>query len=131
MRFRLWTLSMLLLAVPVAAGQDGRALDSSEATAFMGTWVLSMTNPQGAHETVRIWDKNGVVAASLQTEMFPPQDATGIFKNGERLIVTATRFENGRPIWAVIVLTLEGETMTMAQMLEFSQTIKRGTGKRR
>ena len=31
--------------------------------------------------------------------------------------------ENGAPIWAVISLTLEGDTMTTAQMLERSQTI--------
>ena len=36
--------------------------------------------------------------------------------------------ENGAPIWAVISLTLDGGTMRMAQMLERSQTIKRGTG---
>ena len=31
---------------------------------------------------------------------------------------------------AVIALTVDGNTMSMAQMLEFSQTIKRGAGKR-
>jgi len=38
--------------------------------------------------------------------------------------------ENGAPIWAVISLTRDGDTMLMAQMLERSQTIKRGTGKK-
>jgi hypothetical protein len=38
--------------------------------------------------------------------------------------------ENGVPIWAVISLTLDGDTMEIAQMLERSQTIKRGTGKK-
>ena len=44
------------------------------------------------------------------------------------LVLTATRFENGKPVWAVISLTRDGQMMKMAQMLEFSVTIKRGTG---
>ena len=43
--------------------------------------------------------------------------------------MTTTLRENGAPIWAVIALTLAGQTMDMAQMLQFSQTIKRGSGK--
>jgi hypothetical protein len=46
------------------------------------------------------------------------------------LVLTLTRFENGKPIRAVISLTLNGDTMKMAQMLEFSETIKRGSGKK-
>ena len=39
-------LSVLLLTGPAAAGQASM-LDSSEATAFMGTWVIAMENPRG------------------------------------------------------------------------------------
>ena len=38
--------------------------------------------------------------------------------------------ENGVPLLAVILLTLDGDEMSMAQMLERSQTIKRGTGRK-
>jgi len=38
--------------------------------------------------------------------------------------------ENGVPLLVVILLTLDGDTMSMAQMLEHSETIKRGTGKK-
>jgi hypothetical protein len=34
--------------------------------------------------------------------------------------------ENGMPIWAVVSTVVDGETMKVAQMLERSQTIKRG-----
>ena len=34
--------------------------------------ALAMTNPAGSQQTVRIWNKNGVVAASFQVEKFPP-----------------------------------------------------------
>ena len=37
--------------------------------------------------------------------------------------------KNGVPIWAVYVLTLDGDTMKVALTLEQSRTIKRGTGK--
>jgi hypothetical protein len=75
-------------------------------------------------------DKNGVVDASLQIGKFPPNDITGMVRDGDLLVLTTTLRENGAPIWAVIALKLEGETMSMAQMLQMSQTIKRGTGRR-
>ena len=46
------------------------------------------------------------------------------------VVLATTLRENGAPIWAVIALTLDGQTMNMAQMLERSQTIKRGAGHR-
>jgi hypothetical protein len=121
--------AMLCLAGSAAAWQAS-TLSSSQATAFMGTWVVAMTNPQGATETVRIWNQNGVVAASVQAGRFPPINATGVLKDGDMLVLTLTRFENGKPDRAVIALTLNGDTMNLAQMLEFSETIKRGTGKK-
>ena len=39
-------LSVLLLTGPAVAGQASM-LDASEATAFMGTWVIAMENPRG------------------------------------------------------------------------------------
>ena len=38
--------------------------------------------------------------------------------------------ENGMPIWAVVSAVVDGDTMKVAQMLERSQTIKRGAGNR-
>lgn len=52
-------------------------------------------------------------------------------KDGGVLVLTTTVRENGAPIWAVVALTLDGQTLNMAQMLEMSQTIKRGTGHKR
>ena len=59
-RQQLWTLatvlSVLLLAGPAAAGQASM-LDSSEATAFMGSWVITMETPRGTNEqnvTIRV-----------------------------------------------------------------------------
>jgi hypothetical protein len=95
-----------------------------------------MTNPAGSQQTVRIWNKDGVIGASVQVGISPPTDVTGVVKDGDMLVLTVSHearpqiLENGAPIWAVISLTLSGDTMSMAQMLERSQTIKRGTGKK-
>jgi hypothetical protein len=120
--------AVLLLVVGPVAGQTP-ALDASQAGAFMGTWTFAMTNPPDSQQTVKIWNKNGVVGASLQIGKFPPNEITGILKDGDVLVLTTAVRENGAPIWAVIALTLDGQTMNMAQMLQFSQTIKRGSAK--
>jgi hypothetical protein len=124
------TIAVVLLIAAAAGAQQGSAPRSSEISAFLGTWVFTMTNPQGAQETVKIWDKGGTAAATVQAGRFPPLHAAGILYDGDVLLLTLTRFENGKPIRAVISLTRDGETMRMAQMLEFSETIKRGTGKK-
>ncbi len=128
-RIRFVIVSGLCLAWP-AAGQSAPAVAPSQAAAFLGTWPLAMTNPAGSRETVRIWAENGVVKASVQAGRFPAIGVSGILEDAGMLVLSLTRFENGKPIRAVIALTVEGDSMSMAQMLEFSQTIKRGSGKR-
>jgi hypothetical protein len=129
-RGRQWCAAAVFLLVAAEATAQSVAPKSSALAPFVGTWVFTMSNPQGSEQTVRIVDKNGVVGASLQIGKFPPNDITGILKDGDVLVLTTTVRENGAPIWAVVALKLEGETMTMAQMLQMSQTIKRGTGRR-
>jgi len=126
----LGTVCVLAFGAP-ATGQHS-TIPSSQARAFMGTWTFAMTNPPMSEQTINIWDKDGVVGASLQVGKFPPpNDITGIFKDGDVLVLTTTLRENGAPIWAVIALTVDGDTMNMAQMLQHSQTIKRGTAQKR
>jgi hypothetical protein len=129
---------LLAFVAPTVSGQ-GSALTLAQAGAFMGTWVFTMTEPaalKGSEQTVRIWDKSGAVAASLQSGKFPVTNVTGILKDGDMLVLTISHdadrpvLENGAPIWMVISLTLDGDSMKTAQMWERSQTIKRGVGKR-
>lgn len=105
----------------------------------MGTWVIEMTEPAAfrSTHTVRVWEKDGAVAASLQSGKFPATEATGIHRDGYMLVLTISHdakpqpmMENGVPIWVVAALTLDGDSMKVALMLERSQTIKRGTGKK-
>ena len=87
--------------------------------------------------TVRVWEKDEAVAASLQVGKFPAIEATGIYRDGDMLVLTISHdakpqpmMENGVPIWVVVAPTLDGDSMKVAQMMEPSQTIKRGTGKK-
>jgi hypothetical protein len=127
-----------LLLVLVTAFASAQQKPSPQAdTTFIGTWAFTMTEPEafkGTQQTVRIWEKGGVTGASVQIGKFPAIEATGIFNDGDMLVLTvnhdAGMRENGAPIWAVISLTRDGDTLKTAQMLERSQTIKRGVGKR-
>jgi hypothetical protein len=130
--------ALLVLVASTASGQ-GSSLTPTQAAPFMGTWVFTMTEPEafkGSQQTIRVWDKNGVVAASVQIGKFPPTDVTGVLKDGDILVLTVSHeaqpglLENGAPIWAVISLVRDGDAIRTAQMLEKSQTIKRGTGKK-
>jgi hypothetical protein len=96
-----------------------------------------MTEPaelKGAQETVRVRDDNGVIAASFQVAKFPPIEVTGVSKDGNMLLISIGHhakppvIENGAPIWVVLSLTPDGNTMKLAQMMERSATVKRGIG---
>ncbi len=132
-RDKLWPAAiagLLVLLVGADAFAQSADVKSSAVAPFLGTWTIAMTNPAGSEQTVRIVDQHGVATASLQIGNMPPVAITGIFRSGEMLILTTTLRENGEPIWAVIALTLDGQTMNMAQMLQRSQTIKRGSGQK-
>jgi hypothetical protein len=126
------------LVVLVTALASGQATSPrAQAAPFIGTWAFTMTEPEalkGSQQTVRIWEKSGGIGASVQIGKFPALEATGIFNDDDMLVLTishqAGMRENGAPIWAVISLTREGDTLKTAQMLERSQTIKRGVGKK-
>ncbi len=135
---------LLAFAVSTASGQgtgpgQGPGLTSKQAAPFMGVWVFTMTEPahfKGSQQTVRIWDQKGKIAASVQTGKFPPNNVTGMYRDGDMLVLTISHdaqpamMENGVPIWAVISLTRDGDEMKIALMLEQSETIKKGTGKK-
>jgi hypothetical protein len=140
MAHRRWiaTAALFVLTASLVYGQ-GSALTPAQASPFLGTWVIEMTEPaafRGTH-TVRVWEKTGAVVASLQAGKFPATEATGVHRDGSMLVLTITHdakpqpmMENGAPIWVVAALTLDGDSMKMALMLERSETIKRGTGRK-
>jgi hypothetical protein len=127
---------LFMLAVSTARGQ-GTGVTPQQAAQFMGTWAFTMTEPahfKGSRQTVKIWDENGKVAASVQVGKFPAIDVTGLHRDGDLLVLTISldakrpMMENGVPLRVVIALRPDGDSMRMAQMLDESETIKRGIG---
>lgn len=129
-------MAALIMAAAVPAAAQVSSATAPQAARFMGTWVATMTNPAGSQQTIRVWEDNGAVAASIQVGRFPSTTATAVVKDGDMLLLSVSHEarpglrENGQPIWVVIALSLEGDTMHIAQMMEQSETIKRGTGRR-
>lgn len=104
-------LGVMLLSVPVAAGQAS-SLDSAEAAAFMGTWVLTMESPRGTNEqTVTIGDEGGKVAAQLQGARGGSVNVTDIAKDADALVLSFSRNFQGNDIDIVLSLSLDGDTM--------------------
>lgn len=129
---------LIMFAVSAARGQ-GLAVTAQQAAPFMGTWVFTMTAPahfKGSQQTVRIWDENGRIAASLQLGKFPASDVTGVHRDGDMLVLTISLdaerpiMENGVSLRTVISLTPTGDGMSMAQMFGEGPTVKRGIGKK-
>ena len=129
LRQSLGAMAVVLLLAGFPSAQ-GLTLASSDASAFVGTWVFAMAEPEGAQETVRIMDKGGMIAATVQAQQFPPIEVSDVAKIGENLILRATRFENGQPVEALVILRLNGQTMNLIQELEGSTITKRGSGKK-
>jgi hypothetical protein len=131
---------LLVIAAPEARGQSAAPLKPADVTSFLGVWPIEMTEPpefKGTH-TIRVWDNGGTVAASIQTNPRSTAiEATGVYKDGNMLVLTVSHqakprpmLENGAPIWAVVSAVVDGDTMKVALMLERSSTIKRGAGSR-
>ena len=139
-RRALFATALVVIAAPGALGQSGAPLKPADVKPFLGVWVVEMTEPPEFKGTVtlRIWDNNGSVAASLQTNpKFPGIEATGLHSDRNMLVMTLGHhakprplLENGMPIWAVLTAVVDGDTMKFTQSMERSATIKRGAGKR-
>ena len=131
-----WTaatvLGVLLLAGPAAAGQASM-LDASEASAFMGTWVIAMESPRGGgtrDQTVLIRDEGGKAAARIEGGRGGALDITDIAKDGDSLILSFERSGRGRTFPVVLALTLDGEMINASQDFGGGRRTISGSGKK-
>ena len=148
-------LGVLLLAGSASAGQASM-LDSSEASAFMGTWGISMKLPISTvsprvtfEQTVTIRDEGGKVAARLEHSRGSTIDITDITKDGDtlilnieaigrqlvvnssgrpRVVISVDRSGRGGP--AVLTLALDGALLHATQQIGAGQLLS-GTGEKR
>ena len=129
-------LSVLLLTGPAVAGQASM-LDASEASGFMGTWVISMENPRGGgtrDQTVVIRDEGGKAAARIEGGRgYVDQrqlDITDIAKDGDSLVLSFERSPRGQAFPIVLTLPLDGEMINASQDIGGGRFIVSGSGKK-
>ena len=125
-------LSVLLLTGPAVAGQASM-LDASEASGFMGTWVISMENPRGGgtrDQTVVIRDEGGKAAARIEGGRGGALDITDIAKDGDSLVLSFERSGRGQAFPIVLTLTLDGEMINANQDTGGGRFIVSGSGKK-
>jgi hypothetical protein len=133
-RQQLWAAAMvagvLLVAGPAAASQASM-LDSSEASAFMGTWVITMETPRGTNEqNVTVRDEGGKVAARIEGGRGGAMDVTDISKKGDSLELAFERSFQGNSIDIVLTMTLDGDMVNATQDIGGGQFSMSGTGKK-
>ena len=135
-RQHLWTaaavLGVLLLAGPAAAGQASM-LNSSEASAFMGVWVISFESPRGGtfEQTLTVRDESGKVAARIEGGRGGGNNITDIAKDGDDLVLTFERTgRGGNPSETVMTLTLDGAMINATMSVGGGQFSLSGTGKK-
>ncbi|MDP6582726.1 MAG: hypothetical protein QF681_18895 [Vicinamibacterales bacterium] len=124
-------LGVLLLAGPAAAGQASM-LDSSDASAFMGTWVIAVESPRGGtiDQTLIVRDEGGKVAARLEFGRGGPNDITDIARVGDDLVLTFEREGRGGVNEVVMTVTLDGEMINTEMSFGGGQFSLNGTGKK-
>ena len=125
-------LSVLLLAGPAAAGQASM-LDASEASAFMGTWVIAMENPRGGgtrDQTVVIRDEGGKMVVRVEGGRGGALDITDIAKDGDSLVLSFERSVRGQAFPIVLTLTLDGEMIHASQDIGGGRLTVSGSGKK-
>ena len=125
-------LGVLVLAGPAAAGQASM-LNASEASAFMGTWVISLETPRGGtfDQTLTVRDEGGKVAARIEGGRGGANDITDIVKNGDDLVLTFERTgRGGNPSESVMTLALDGAMITATMTVGGGQFTLNGTGKK-
>jgi hypothetical protein len=100
-------LTILALAAVLAVPQSGSAqsqLDTSQAQAFLGSWVVQFTSDMGAFAmNIDIRDVSGKVAATLnQADMGMQQEVADIVKSGESLVLSFDGDFQGQAFTAAI-----------------------------
>ena len=131
-------LGLLLLGRPAAGAGQASMLDASEASAFMGTWTVTMETPLGAsfEQTVTIRDKGGKVAVTVGPGGTAPSGTTTVRLDGNNLVIAYRMIAYlwggpATPSDVVLTLTLNGETLTATQDFPRVQFRMSGTGKKR
>ena len=114
-------------AAPLAA-QEASSLDVSEATNYIGEWVLSIQGPQGAQSLdLSVKDVSGKVGAELNGD-FGLQRITDISKAGDNLVLNYEADAQGQTFPVALTLMPDGENLTVKMEVAGGQFTIDGTG---
>ncbi len=112
---RLAVAAALLGAVfsPLAVSAQSE-LDASEAEAFLGDWIVSVTSDFGAFDVnLKIEDQGGKVAASVALPEQGVVEVTDITRSGDGLVLSYEIDAQGQLIPVSVTLEPDGEGLTV------------------
>jgi hypothetical protein len=101
-------LALIAISPPPASAQS--QLDTSQATAFIGTWAIDFDSPQGSFVLdLELTDSSGKVAASIGSDqMGGMQDVTDITLSGANLVLSYEFDAQGQLIPVALTLGPDG-----------------------
>ena len=103
-------LALVVLLLPVATHAQG-PVSSKDAAAFMGSWVVDFTSPQGSLPLeVTVADKDGSVAVDIKGENLAPAGGAvkDVTKTGDALVMKYDGEIMGMVIPVTLTLTSTG-----------------------
>ncbi len=124
-------LSMAALSPLAVSAQSD--LDTSEAQAFIGNWDIAISSEFGDFTMVlEIEDQSGKVAAAIGVPEMggPMQDITEIARTGEGLTMVWEMDAQGQYVDAMMIVSLEGESMQSLLTIADGQFTAAGVGTR-
>ena len=111
MKLQSWIVGAIAAVVLLAASPlKAQSVAAADATAFLGTWTMSLESPQGPFEQVlELKDAGGKVSGRLTSPISPdPTAITDIAKDGQDLVLKFNGDFQGTAFTAKITLTPQG-----------------------
>jgi hypothetical protein len=106
-------IALAALAVTVLPTTAQSALDASQATEFLGSWVISLNTEYGAFTIeLNLEDQGGKVAATVRSvDMGVTEEVTDVTRTDDRLVLKYESEAQGQVFPVQLDLTREGEGM--------------------
>ena len=112
MKLQSWIVGAIAAVALFAASpvQAQSSLASTEAAAFLGSWIITLDSPQGPFEqTLELKDAGGKVSGQITSAIAPePTQVTDIAKDGQDLVLKFNGDFQGTAFTAKITMTLQG-----------------------
>ncbi len=129
--FVIVAVAWLAVSGPVVA-QEASMLDVSDASGFLGEWVLNMETPRGNRErNLALTDVGGKVAAELSGGRGGTVSVTDISKSGSDLVLSFEFDRQGNTVPITLTLGLDGDMLTATQDVNNGMFTMSGIGSKK